>query len=73
MMGGSYRPTRTSIRTLAGPIASRYVGVAYPSVVDLGEQPEQLASQLATIVVGEPGGASSFEHLGDRIRRRNYV
>jgi hypothetical protein len=42
-------------------------------VVDLGEQPEQIASQLAIIVIGEPGAASSFERLGDRIRGRNYV
>lgn len=46
---------------------------AYSLVVDLGEQPEQIASQLATIVIGEPGGASSFERFGDRIRGRNYV
>jgi len=40
---------------------------------DLGEQPEQIATQLATIVSGEPGGASSFEHLGDGIRGRNHL
>jgi hypothetical protein len=42
-------------------------------VIDLGEQPKQVASQLATIVIGEPGGASSFKRIGDRIRGRNYV
>jgi len=42
-------------------------------VFDLGEQPEQLAAQLASIVMGEPGGASSFECLGDGICGRNYV
>src|SRR5262249_49006656 len=41
------------------------------SVFDLGEQPEQLTAQLASIVIGEPGGASSFERLGDGICGRN--
>jgi len=43
------------------------------SVFDLGEQPQQLATQLASIVIGEPGGASSFECLSDGICGRNYV
>jgi hypothetical protein len=42
-------------------------------VLELGKQPEQIATQLATIVSREPGGAGSFERFRDRIRGRNYV
>jgi hypothetical protein len=45
----------------------------YPSVFNLGEQPQQIATQLMPIAIGEPGGAISFEHFGDRIRGRNFV
>jgi len=73
MMGGSYRPTRTSIRTLAVPIVSRHVGAANPSVFELRKDPEQIATQPAAVAARDPAGACPIERLGDGIRGRNHL
>jgi hypothetical protein len=39
----------------------------------LGEQTKQIAAQAATITIRDPDRACLSEHLGDGIRRHNYV
>jgi hypothetical protein len=46
---------------------------ALRSIVEFDEQPEQLASQRATVPAEDPSHARSIEHLGDWIRGRNYL
>jgi hypothetical protein len=66
-----HQPVLLATKRPPGP--ARFRAGLPMSAFEFGEQTKQIATQPATVAIGDPCGVRSIERLGDGIRRHNYV